>query len=174
MRNDQRVELSIHETFSLHGEHAFCEALRILEMLCGIRQKPHLTAKLFLGSATVQGEHMTFTMSPFKADGSPSSVPLTVAAVKADGTASKATISALTFTSGDGTVFTVAADPATPNGAIVTSVAAGTAVLTFSATATEPDGVTTNSVTGSATVILAVPPPAPAAALVATFGTPNV
>jgi hypothetical protein len=100
---------------------------------------------------------------------------VTVAPVKADGTPSQAKLSALSFTSSDLTVFTVAADPANPNGAIVTAVqtGAGVAILTASGTATEADGTTTEVVTGAVTIAIAVPPPAPAAALAFTFGTPQ-
>ena len=41
-------------------------------------------------------------------------------------TPSQATLSNVQYTSSDSTVFTVAADPNTPNGAIITSVGAGT------------------------------------------------
>lgn len=151
------------------------------EMLTRIRRKhPHgkatvLAAQFSFADRKVRGLNMTFTMSPVKADGkTPSSVSFTNVALKADGSASLATLSALSFISSDPTVLTVAADPANPNGAIVTSVAAGTAIVTSSATATEPDGVTTEPVTGAVTIILAVPPPAPAAALGFVFGTPSV
>jgi len=124
---------------------------------------------------------MTFTMPPLNASGAPSTVPVIGSPVIADGvTPSKATLSSVSYTSSDPTVFTVAADPATPNGAIITAVAnppAGTtasATLTETATATEPDGTTTEVITGTATIILSAPPVVPpvAAALVFTFGTP--
>jgi len=129
---------------------------------------------------------MTFTMPPLNASGAPSTVTVIGSPVTAqldtngNPIPSKATLSNAVYTSSDSTVFTVAADPATPNGAILTAVAnppAGTtasATLTETATATEPDGTTTEVITGVATVILSAPvvPPAPAAALVFTFGTP--
>lgn len=90
--------------------------------------------------------------------------------------ASPAVLSNTTYTSSDSTVFTIAADPNVPNGAIITAVGAGTATLTETATATEPDGTTTEQIQGVATVIVtAAPPPPPpvAASLVFTFGTPT-
>ena len=106
--------------------------------------------------------------APFTAIGSP---------VIADGvTPSKAALSNTSYTSSDSTVFTVAPDPATPNGAIITVVGAGTATLTETATATEPDGTTTAQIQGVATIVVAAappPPPPPAASLVFTFGLPN-
>ncbi len=96
--------------------------------------------------------------------------------VDANGNPSGATLSSTTYTSSDPSVFTVDADPATPNGAIITGVAAGTATLTETATATEPDGTTTETVQGVATIVLTTAPPPPppvAASLVFTFGTPQ-
>lgn len=96
--------------------------------------------------------------------------------IDASGNPSQAVLSATTYTSSDQTVFTVAADPNTPNGAIVTGVGVGTATLTETATATEPDGTTSESVQGVATIVLtgAPPPPPPVAAgLAFTFGTPQ-
>jgi len=46
------------------------------------------------------------------------------------------------------------------------------AVLTETATATEPDGVTTESITGVATIVIAALV-SPAASIVFTFGTPQ-
>lgn len=112
---------------------------------------------------------MTFTMLPGQ------SVPAVVSPVIADGvTPSRATLSNVTFTSSDTTVLTVAPDPSNPNGVIVTGLGnAGSAIVTGTALATEPDGVTTETIMGVVTVILATPPPAPAAALVFVFGTPT-
>jgi len=95
--------------------------------------------------------------------------------VNASGGPSTATLSGTSYTSSDPTVFTVAADPSTPNGAIITGVGVGTATLTETATATEPDGTTTEQIQGVATIVLtAAPPPPPpvAASLIFTFGTP--
>lgn len=113
---------------------------------------------------------MTFSMLATQ------SVSVIGSPVIADGvTPSKATLTNTTYTSSDPTVFTVAVDPNTPNGAIVTGVAAGTATLTETATATEPDGTTTEQVQGVATIVLTatIPPTPPAASLVFTFGTPT-
>lgn len=109
---------------------------------------------------------MTFTLAPGQ------SVSFSVAPIKADGTPSTATLSAVAFTSSDPS-FTVAPDPANPNGGILTAVAAGSGTLTGTAVATEPDGTTTEKVQGVVTIVVAVPPPAPAAALAFTFGTPT-
>lgn len=108
------------------------------------------------------GQTLSFTVGPLKADGTPST----------------ATLSALAFTSSDPTVFTVAADPATPNGGIITVVTTATGTLTAilgaSAVGTEPDGVTTEALTGTAviTVTDVAPPPAPASSLGFNFGNP--
>ena len=122
---------------------------------------------------------MTFTMPPLNAAGAPSTVTVIGFPVKADGSPSRATLSSVSYSSSDSTVFTVAADPNVVNGAIITAVAnppegtTASATLTETATATEPDGTTTEVVTGVATIILSVPPAAPAAALTFTFGTPQ-
>jgi hypothetical protein len=126
----------------------------------------------------IKGQSMTFTMPPLNAAGVASTVTVIGSPVKADGTVSLAKLSSPSYTSSDPTVFTVAADPNTVNGAIITAVGnppAGTTVsatLTETATATEADGTTTETVTGTVTVILSVPPAAPAAALTFTFGVP--
>lgn len=111
---------------------------------------------------------MTFTMLPTQ------HVSAVVSPVQADGTTpSQATLSAQSFTSSDPSVLTAVQDPTNPSAVIVTGLGvAGSAIVTATATATEPDGTTTEVITGAVTVILAVPPPAPAAALVFTFGTP--
>src|SRR5580658_5207169 len=74
--------------------------------------------------------------------------------VDAESNPSQATLSDVVYTSSDSTVFTVAVDPSTPNGAIVTGVGVGTATLSATATATEPDGVTTEQISGACTVTL--------------------
>ena len=114
---------------------------------------------------------MTFTMTVGNQR------PVIGTPVKADGTPSTATLSNASYQSLDPTVFTVVADPNTQNGAIITSVAAGSATMTETATATEPDGTTTEVITGSVTIIVTAvppPPPAPAAALTFTFGPPTL
>jgi uncharacterized protein YjdB len=121
---------------------------------------------------------MQFTMPPRNAAGNPSTVTVIGSPVKADGSPSTAKLSAVSYSSSDPTIFTVAPDPAVPNGAVITAVAnpafpaTASATLSEKATATEPDGTTTEIITGTATIILAFPPPAPAAALIFTFGTP--
>jgi hypothetical protein len=111
------------------------------------------------------GQTVTFSVSPLNAQGGPSS----------------ATLSNLIFTSSDPTVFTVASDPNNALGGIVTAltpaVTPDAAALTATALATEPDGVTTESISGTDTVtVVTVPPPPPpppvAASLAITWGTP--
>ncbi len=117
----------------------------------------------------VKGEHMQSTFVVGQSEqviGSP---------VKADGTPSTATLSSVSYTSSDPTIFTVGPDSAVPNGAIMSGLAAGTATLTETAIATEPDGTTTEKISGVATIIITAappPPPEPAAALTFTFGNP--
>jgi uncharacterized protein YjdB len=103
------------------------------------------------------GQTVSFTVAPLTASGAPSS----------------ATLSNLSFTSSDPTIFTVVPDPANPNGGIVTSVAAGSGTITAAATATEPDGVTTEQITGTDTVNVSAVAPPPAASLGFTWGTPT-
>ncbi len=88
---------------------------------------------------------------------------------------SAAKLSNVVYTSSDPTIFTVAADPNVPNGAVITGVGPGTATLTETATATEPDGTTTEQIQGVATIVLTqLPPPIPpAASLEFTFGIPT-
>lgn len=91
----------------------------------------------------------------------------TVFPVKADGTPSTATLSNISFSSSDTTLATVAPDPTNPATVVITGLGKpGTVIVTANATGTEPDGTTTEPLIGALTVILAVPPPAPAAALV--------
>jgi len=92
--------------------------------------------------------------------------------VTVSGAPSQATLSGVSYTSSDSTVFTVAPDPSTPNGAIITGVGAGTATLSETATATELDGKTTETISGGATIIVSSPPE-PAASIAFTFGTPT-
>ncbi len=86
----------------------------------------------------------------------------------------QATLTNQAYSSSDSAVFTVTADPAVPGGAIITAVGAGTATLLETATANEPDGVTTENIQGVATIVVTavvIPPPI-AVALAFTFGTP--
>jgi hypothetical protein len=94
--------------------------------------------------------------------------------VNAYGSPSSAVLSSPNYSSSDPTVFTVAPDPSTPNGAIITAVGAGSATLTETATGTEPGGAT-ESIQGVATIVVTaapIPPPIilPAVALVFVFG----
>jgi hypothetical protein len=111
------------------------------------------------------GDHMQFHFAPGQKAtviGNP---------VTATGAPSQASLSNVVYTSSDPTIFTVAPDPSTVNGAIVTAVAGGTATLNETALATEPDGTTTETISGAATVIVVAPVP-PAASLALTFGIP--
>lgn len=99
---------------------------------------------------------------------------ITVSAVLADGvTPSTVTLSGLTFSSTDTTVFTVAPDPTNSAGAILTSVGAGAATLFCNGTATETDGAT-EFINGalSVTVEASGAGAGPAASLVFQLGTP--
>ena len=119
---------------------------------------------------------MQFTMQATNAAGNPAKVTVIGSPVDANGNPSGAKLSSVSYTSSDPTVFTVAPDPTVPNGAVITAVAPGSATLTESATATEPDGTTTETIQGVATIILTAappPPPPPAAGLVFTFGIPQ-
>ena len=119
----------------------------------------------------VEGENMQFTLQVGQ------SVNVIGSPVDINGSPSTAVLSGTSYSALDSTVFTVVPDPNTPNGAIITAIGAGSTTLTETATATEPDGVTTETVQGVATIVVtAVPPPPPpvAASLVFTFGTPFV
>lgn len=128
-------------------------------------ERPEAVSLAFSFSFTdfsIQGENMTATMLPTDTKRS------TVSPVMADGvTPSTATLSAISFTSSDPTIATATPDTTNPATVVLTGLGKpGTVIITSSATATEPDGTTTEVITGSLTLILAVPPPAPAAALV--------
>jgi len=125
---------------------------------------------------------MTFTFpTPLNAAGQPSTVSGVVSPLKADGTPSLAVLSNDTFTSSDPTVFTVAADPSTPNGFLitlvnVTSTVPVQATHTYTALGTEASGAT-ETISGSDLIVITpaavvVVPILPAASLVATYGSP--
>jgi hypothetical protein len=121
---------------------------------------------------------MVFSMQSTNASGAASKVSVIGSPLNAQGGPSNAVLSNCVYTSSDPTVFTVAPDPATPNGAIITAVnlsADVSATLTETATATEADG-TTEQIQGVATITLTIappPPPPPAASIGFTFGTPQ-
>jgi len=96
--------------------------------------------------------------------------------VNINGEPSPATLSDQVYSSSDTAVFTVEPDPDVPGGAIVRGTGvAGTATLLETATATEPDGVTTNQVQNVATFIFTLeppPPPLPAVSLEFEVGEP--
>lgn len=165
--------------------HLACDLAELEEKLerlhCGDRRQNHtqLAFEIATGEFTFRGTNMTFTMPPLNTAGAPSTVTVIGSPVKADGSPSRATLSSVSYSSSDTSVFTVAPDPNLINGAIITAVAnpaegtTASATLTETGTATEPDGTTTETVTGTVSIILSVPPAAPAAALVFTFGTPQ-
>lgn len=141
-------------------------------------RKLRLAFQFKCGNNTVQGEFMDFTMPPLDSAGKHSTVSVIGHAVKAPNTPSKATLSASEYSSSDATIFTVDPDPATPGGAIITAVATPAesesvqGVLTEKATATEPDGTTTEQVMGTANIIIATPA-APASGIEFVFGSPQ-
>lgn len=93
--------------------------------------------------------------------------------IDSDGNPSLASLSLTNYASSDPNVFTVTPDPATPNGAVMTFVGAGTATLTETVTATEPDGTTTEQIQGVATIVLTVIATGVAASIVFSFGIPQ-
>jgi len=110
----------------------------------------------------------------------PGQVVNAVVTPTAQGQPSKAVLSSLQFGSTDSTVFSVVQDPAVPNGCIITGVGSGSvlqASITFKATATEPDGVTTEVLQGkddiSCSLIVAQSPVADALVITLTGGTPT-
>lgn len=124
----------------------------------------HLVFSVTRCGLTVKGDNMQFGILVGQSQaiiGSP---------VLADGiTPSKATLSQTVYTSSDPSIFTVGADPSTPNQAIFNGIANGTATLTETAVATEPDGATIETIQGVATITVTTappPPPPPAASLV--------
>lgn len=130
----------------------------------------------FLQFTWNNGGIMPVTLNPGQ------SVTGTVSPVDAQGNPSQATLSNLSFSSGDSSVFTCAPTPGVANGVTVTAQTPTTmpdaAVITATATATEPDGVTTESVSGTDTITVQAatpppPPPSPAASLVFSWGTPQ-
>jgi hypothetical protein len=122
------------------------------------------------GKVKIQGDNMQFTLIAGQI------VSVIGSPVDIAGNPSKAVLSNQVYTSSDPSIFTVAADPGTPGGAIITALAGGTATLLETALATEPDGTTTENIQGVATIIVTptTPPPPPVAAAIAfTFGTPT-
>ncbi len=127
------------------------------------------TFKFGAFNLVVKGDNMQFTMLATQ------TVPVMGTPVDVNGNDSKAVLSSQAYTSSDSSVFTIAPDPNVPGGAILTGVAAGTATLLETSTATEPDGTTTEQIQGVATIILTtvILPPPPAAAIKFTFGNPT-
>lgn len=96
--------------------------------------------------------------------------------IKGDGTPSSAVLSGTSFTTSDVNVFTIAPDPNTPDGFIITSVTPGSAVISGTVVATELDGrVHTIPITPDTVTVTETPPPPepPAVAAGVTFGTPQ-
>ncbi len=92
----------------------------------------------------------------------------------APGEPSKASLSGASYSSSDTAVFTVSPDPATPSGAIITATGSGTATLSESALATEPDGKTTETISGTDTITVTVAAPPVATMIEFTYGTPSI
>ncbi len=96
----------------------------------------------------------------------PGQVAKVTIAPTAKGKPSTATLTEVSFASGDASVFTVVKDPDVPNGCIITGVGSGsalTASITANALATETDG-RTNQITGVDDVSCELLPPPPDAA----------
>lgn len=114
-----------------------------------------------------QGEHMTFTLAPGQES------LFTVQPLLADGvTVSSATLSNLAFNTGGPFVVVPSV---TPNAGILQCPAAtavgATDTLVATATATESDGVTTEQISGSVSLVAGTGPgTGPAASLGFTFG----
>lgn len=135
------------------------------------RRAHHLKLHFKWRGISIQGDHLVISEPLTQGF----SVQVSGSPVQADGTTpSTATLSNVQYSSSDPSVFTVAPDPTVAGGGIVAAIGAGSATLTETATATEPDGTTTEVITGSATVVVTpvIPTPGVAAALVLAFGTP--
>jgi hypothetical protein len=95
-------------------------------------------------------------------------IEVTVQAVDANGnpiSPSQTTINSATYTSSDPTVFTLAADPNSAIGALLTMVGPGTATITCSAICSDAGGDQNYPVSGSDTItVAAAVQPAPMAA----------
>lgn len=91
-------------------------------------------------------------------------------AADANGNPNGATLSNLNYTSSDSTIFTVAADPNTPGGVLITGVAAGKATLT--ATGVASDNGAGASVSGSLDVVISPAAVGATTQIVFKVGTP--
>lgn len=96
-------------------------------------------------------------------------VPVSVRAVDAGGAAAQATLSDVTYTSSDSSIVSLAPNPDSASGVLMSSIGVGTATVSSSAVATEPDGFS-HIVTGSETVVVEAAPAPPADHLVLVFG----
>lgn len=99
-------------------------------------------------------------------------IEVTVSPVDANGnTLSQTTINSATYTSSDPTVFTLAADPNSTIGAVLTMVGPGTATITCSAICSDAGGDQNYPVSGSDTITVAaaVQPTPLAAGLVFSY-----
>jgi hypothetical protein len=117
---------------------------------------------------SVTGDDMNFTMLQTQ------SVNVLGSPVDANNNPSLAQLSNISYSSSDPTVFTVAADPNTPGGAIIQGVGPGTATLTELATATETSGAV-EQISGTATITISASGNVPvgvAASISFAFGTP--
>jgi hypothetical protein len=136
-----------------------------------MRNKHRAVALAFqatINGRTIQGENMIATMLANQ------SQRFNVKPVDASQKDSTATLSNVVYSSADPANLLATADPAQTNANGVILAGQGTPnvgiVVTAKATATEPDGKTTEVIVGSITIVLTPPlpppPPPPAAALV--------
>lgn len=115
-------------------------------------------------AASLASPDVTFNIGGFK------TVSVVGVPVDANGDDSGASLSLANFTSSDPTVLTVAPDPNTPNGAIISFVADGTATLSESATPSDGPTVT---VQGSVVITLTSTAVGVTVAISFVFGTPQ-
>lgn len=97
-------------------------------------------------------------------------VSVSVLAMDAGESPSKAVLTKLAFSSSDESILTVGEDPDDPNGVLLIAVKAGTVELTATASAAEPSGSQAQTISGKVTITLTH---SPATHLVFKFGTPT-
>jgi len=118
-------------------------------------------------NASLSGNDATFDISGV------STVSISISPLDARGNPSQATLTLDNFVSDDLTVLTISPDPSNTNGAIITFVGDGTASITATATATEPDGVTTEQIQGVGNITLTSNAAGVATSLAFTYGVPQ-
>lgn len=115
-------------------------------------------------AASVDTSDITFNIGGFK------TVSVVGVPVDANNKDSGASLSLGNFTSSDPTVLTVAPDPNTPNGAIISFVGDGTATLSESATASD---VSSGPVSGDVVITLTSTATGVTVAISFVFGNPQ-